>query len=179
MNKIMTALNPKSFLTYIFSETAVIASIAKQSLFIAVAFVAVFGNVSVSAAKAAAKDNGESGGKTRIAYPYYLKRDPFQTFLYSPKSGVSFKYGELPLLRYDISSLKIVGIMQSRGKYYGMIQTPDDRSYIVTIGSPVGINRARVIYINGTEIALRENVYNALGQLRTITVSMKLKDDSN
>ena len=116
-----------------------------------------------------------AAGKTGVAYPYYLKRDPFQTFLYTQKHAVSFKAGELPLLQYAISSLRVVGIMNRRGKYFAMLQTPDNRSYIITVGSLVGVNRARVVSINGSEVNLVERTYNILGQMRSINVVMGLK----
>ena len=116
-----------------------------------------------------------SAGKTGIAYPYYLKRDPFQTFLYAQKHVTSFKAGELPLLQYGISSLRVVGIMNRRGKYFAMLQTPDNRSYIITVGSLVGVNRARVVSINGSEVNLVERTYNILGQMRSMNVVMPLK----
>ena len=109
------------------------------------------------------------------AYPYYLKRDPFQTFLYAQKHVTSFKSGELPLLQYGISSLKVVGIMNRRGKYFAMIQTPDNRSYIITVGSLVGVNRARVVSISGSEVNLIERTYNILGQMQSMNVVMGLK----
>jgi Tfp pilus assembly protein PilP len=116
-----------------------------------------------------------AAGKTGAAYPYYLKRDPFQTFLYTQKHVTSFKAGELPLLQYGISSLRVVGIMNRRGKYFAMLQTPDNRSYIITVGSLVGVNRARVVSINGSEVNLVERTYNILGQMRSINVVMGLK----
>ena len=109
------------------------------------------------------------------SYPYSLKRDPFQTFLYTQKHVTSFKAGELPLLQYGISSLKVVGIMNRRGKYFAMIQTPDNRSYIITVGSLVGVNRARVVSISGSEVNLIERTYNILGQMRSMNVVMGLK----
>ncbi len=111
----------------------------------------------------------------KSAYPYYLKRDPFQTFIYTQKPVTSFKAGELPLLQYAISSLKVVGIMNRREKYFAMIQTPDDRSYIITVGSLVGVNRARVVSINPDEVNLVERTYNILGQMMSVDVVMKLK----
>ena len=108
-------------------------------------------------------------------YPYYLKRDPFQTFLYTQKHITSFKAGELPLLQYSISSLRVVGIMNRRGKYFAMVQTPDNRSYIITTGSLVGVNRARVVSINGNKVILVERTYNILGQMRSAKVVMRLK----
>ena len=113
--------------------------------------------------------------KPGVAYPYYLKRDPFQTFLYTQKHVTSFKAGELPLLQYGISSLRVVGIMNRRGKYFAMLQTPDNRSYIITVGSLVGVNRARVVSINGSEVNLVERTYNILGQMRSMNVVMGLK----
>jgi Tfp pilus assembly protein PilP len=115
------------------------------------------------------------------SYPYYLKRDPFQTFLYTQKHVTSFKAGELPLLQYGISSLKVVGIMNRRDvnarrlRYFAMIQTPDNRSYIITVGSLVGVNRARVVSISGSEVNLIERTYNILGQMRSTNVVMGLK----
>ena len=118
---------------------------------------------------------GNAAAKTVTAYPYYLKRDPFQTFLYTQKHAASFKAGELPLLQYAISSLRVVGIMNRRGKYFAMLQTPGNRSYIITVGSLVGVNRARVVSINGSEVNLVERTYNILGQMRSINVVMGLK----
>lgn len=113
--------------------------------------------------------------KPQMIYPYFLKRDPFQTFLYRQKYDMSFKAGELPLLRYSISSLKVVGIMDRRGEYFAMIQTPDNRSYIITVGSLVGINKAKVVSINGNSVNLVERTYNILGQMRSENVAMRLK----
>ena len=110
-----------------------------------------------------------------IAYPYYLKRDPFQTFLYAQKSASSFKVGELPLLQYAVSSLKVVGIMSRRGKYFAMIQTPDGRSYIVTVGSLIGVNRAKVVSITSNAVHLTERTYNILGQIRSMNLVMPLR----
>ncbi|MHB8904066.1 MAG: pilus assembly protein PilP [Patescibacteria group bacterium] len=133
-------------------------------------FICIFaGTVGTSDAAA------EPATHSKTAYPYYLKRDPFQTFLYTQKPGTSFKAGELPLLQYSISSLKIVGIMNRQGKYFAMVQTPDGRSYIVTVGSLVGVNKARVVSINGSEVNLVERTYNILGQMRSVNVVMGLK----
>lgn len=113
--------------------------------------------------------------KPQIVYPYFLKRNPFQTFLYTKKPSVSFKVGEIPLLQYSLSSLKIVGIMERRGKYFAMIQTPDNRSYIITVGSIIGVGRAHVVSINDNSIRLVENTYNALGQMRSVSVVMRTR----
>ncbi|RZD14064.1 MAG: hypothetical protein EVJ47_07465 [Candidatus Acidulodesulfobacterium ferriphilum] len=112
--------------------------------------------------------------QSSLVYPYFLKRNPFQTFLYTKKPSVSFKVGEIPLLQYSLSSLKIVGIMERRGKYFAMIQTPDNRSYIVTVGSIIGVGRARIVSINDSTINLVENTYNALGQMRAVNVVMRI-----
>ncbi len=112
--------------------------------------------------------------QSSLVYPYFLKRNPFQTFLYTKKPSVSFKVGEIPLLQYSLSSLKIVGIMERRGKYFAMIQTPDNRSYIVTVGSIIGVGRARITSINDNMINLVENTYNALGQMRAVNVVMRI-----
>ncbi len=113
--------------------------------------------------------------KSNIAYPYYLKRDPFQTFLYTQRQTTSFKSGELPLLQYAVSSLKVVGIMSRRGKYFAMVQTPGGRSYIVTDGSLIGVNRAKVVSITSNAVNLVERTYNILGQMRSMNLVMPLQ----
>jgi len=65
--------------------------------------------------------------------------------------------------------------MNRRGKYFAMVQTPDNRSYIITTGSLVGVNRARVVSINGNKVILVERTYNILGQMRSAKVVMRLK----
>ena len=110
-----------------------------------------------------------------ITYPYYLKRDPFQTFLYTQRPATSFKSGELPLLQYAVSSLKVVGIMSRRGKYFAMVQTPGGRSYIVTDGSLIGVNRAKVVSITSNAVHLIERTYNILGQMRSMNLVMPMQ----
>lgn len=127
------------------------------------------------AAKKAKKKSDKNSAGNNIAYPYFLKRDPFQTFLYRQSHISSFKEGELPLLQYAVASLKVVGIMSRRGKYFAMIQTPDGRSYIVTDGSLIGVSRARVVSITSNAVTLTERTYNILGQLKTMNVVMLLK----
>ncbi|HEC25287.1 MAG TPA: hypothetical protein ENI54_04675 [bacterium] len=113
--------------------------------------------------------------QSQMVYPYVLSGDPFQTFLYTRKSITSFKIGELPLLQYSLSSLKIVGIIERKGKYFAMVKTPGNRSYIITVGSIVGVDRARVTSINGNEVKLVERTYNAIGQMRSEGVVMNIK----
>ncbi len=108
-------------------------------------------------------------------YPYNLLRNPFRTFLYTQKPNMSFKYGEIPLLQYSLSSLHIVGIMERNGKYFAMVSTPNGRSYIVTAGSIMGVNRARIINITNNSIVLTEKTYNQLGQTHVINYVMSMK----
>ncbi len=111
----------------------------------------------------------------RNPYPYNLLRNPFRTFLYTQKPNMSFKYGELPLLQYSLSSLHVVGIMERNGKYFAMVSTPDGRSYIVTAGSIMGVNRAKIINITNNSIVLTEKTYNQLGQIHIINYVMSMK----
>ena len=143
----------------------------KRAVLILIPFAVILALPSLSAGftKPQAKKHQSS-----LVYPYFLKRNPFQTFLYTKKPSISFKVGEIPLLQYSLSSLKIVGIMERRGKYFAMIQTPGNRSYIVTIGSIIGVGRARITSINDNTINLVENTYNALGQMRAVNVVMKV-----
>ncbi len=138
-------------------------------IFISLAVILALPSLSAGFTKPQAKKHQSS-----LVYPYFLKRNPFQTFLYTKKPSVSFKVGEIPLLQYSLSSLKIVGIMERRGKYFAMIQTPDNRSYIVTVGSIIGVGRARIVSINDSTINLVENTYNALGQMRAVNVVMRI-----
>ncbi|MHB1663848.1 MAG: pilus assembly protein PilP [bacterium] len=108
-------------------------------------------------------------------YPYNLLRNPFRTFLYTQKPNMSFKYGEIPLLQYSLSSLHIVGIMERNGKYFAMVSTPNGRSYIVTAGSIMGVNRARIINITNNSIVLTEKTYNQIGQMHFINYVMSMK----
>ncbi len=113
-----------------------------------------------------------SKNKSVKIYPYALKRDPFQSFVYGNGSGLSIS--GLPLDRYSLGSLKIIGIMESRGRYYALVQTPDKRSYIITDGSIMGIERGRVVYINANSVTVAESVPNAIGRMHLIYVVLKL-----
>jgi hypothetical protein len=116
-----------------------------------------------------------SGNAKNDIYPSFLTRNPFHTFLYTKQPKLFFKEGELPLMQYSLSSLKIVGIMARSGHYYAMLQTPDGRSYIVSDGSVVGVSRARITSITDNSIIFIEKTFNALGQMHIITIVMKIK----
>ncbi len=147
----------------------------KTFLIFVIIFILYFLSYGTKVSIAALAKKNIKSQKSQLIYPYFLKRNPFQTFLYTKKPSVSFKVGEIPLLQYSLSSLKIVGIMERRGKYFAMIQTPGNRSYIITVGSIIGVNRARVVSINENRINLVENTYNALGQMHAVNVIMKMK----
>ncbi|MHB0887092.1 pilus assembly protein PilP [Acidithiobacillus sp.] len=105
-------------------------------------------------------------------------RDPFTSFselrlrqlaAQASKGPRPQDHGPLqPLEKFDLSSLKINGIIRdARGRLWAVIQAPDQKIYRATIGSYVGRNNGRIISINDQmgkrSITVEEYIPNAFG----------------
>ncbi|MEN9705930.1 MAG: hypothetical protein RLZZ393_1809 [Pseudomonadota bacterium] len=67
------------------------------------------------------------------------------------------------LERYALDTLKMVGTLQMRGKYYGLVQSKDGLVHMVLPGSFMGQNDGRIVSITVSKIKLNEIVPDGLG----------------
>lgn len=119
--------------------------------------------------------------KKEPAYSYNPvgKRDPFKPFItLGPKKPVS-KARLTPLQRYDVSELKLVGILKGPTGYRALVEDAGGKGFIITKGTLIGRGNGRVKEIHKNRIVVEETYKDIFGKVkrRRITVSLKKPEE--
>ena len=115
------------------------------------------------------------------------RRDPFES-LVKDQSGLQ----ELervridpdrprgPLERFDLSALKLVGILQGQLGRRGLIRAPDQKGYFVTIGMYMGQNAGQITAIEPDHLVIEEKFKDTEGNIvgKTLTLPLRRKKEN-
>jgi type IV pilus assembly protein PilP len=107
------------------------------------------------------------------------KRDPFKPFItLGPKKPLT-KARLTPLQRYDVSELKLVGILKGPMGYRALVEDAGGKGFIITKGTLIGRGNGRVKEIHKDRIVVEETYKDIFGQVkrRRITVSLKKPEE--
>ena len=105
------------------------------------------------------------------------KHDPFRPFIEAlartqqPRPEIPLT----PLQKYNISQLKLVGIIKGAKESKALIQDPSNKGYIVTTGTLIGPNWGRVTEIYPTHIVIEEELKDPLGRSKKQKITVKLQ----
>ena len=108
------------------------------------------------------------------------KRDPFKPFIMEmdrPQEG--FKKSLNPLQQYDISQLKLVGLIVKADKPRALLEDATGRGYIIVPGSYVGNKGGRVTKITKKEVVIIEKTTNIWGEMKRKKVKLSLQKEEN
>ncbi len=104
------------------------------------------------------------------------KRDPFQSFLLEPiEQRETTPKG--PLERFDISQLKVTGIVTSIAKPRAMIQAPDGKAYIAKPGTAIGRYGGVITKIGPDMLIVMEDYKDINGKLVVREIKMPLRSE--
>jgi Tfp pilus assembly protein PilP len=83
-----------------------------------------------------------------------------------------------PLERFDISALKLVGIVWGELGRRGLIKAPDGKSYFATLDTYMGKYNGKVIAIETDRLVIEEQYLNAEDKVvpKTLTMPLRRKD---
>lgn len=83
-----------------------------------------------------------------------------------------------PLERFDLSALKLVGIVWGDLGRKALIKAPDGKSYFATLNTYMGKYSGRVIAIADDHLVIEEEYLNAEDRLvpKTLTIPLRRKD---
>ena len=132
-------------------------------------------------------DQAESGKSNLLSTtnPEYIynpegKRDPFKPFIMEMNRPEDIVGKALhPLQQYDISQLKLVGIIYKADNPRALLEDAAGNGYIIAPGSYVGNKGGRVIKISKKEVVITEKTTNILGETRTKKVKLSLQKEEN
>jgi Tfp pilus assembly protein PilP len=105
------------------------------------------------------------------------KRDPFQPYNLKTRTAAHSRESLSPLERYDLSQLRLVGIVWDIKQPRAMVEDTAGLGYIVTVGTPIGNSGGKVTAIQPNGITIGETYKDVTGAMEKRDVSMKLSAD--
>lgn len=106
-----------------------------------------------------------------------LSRDPFRPMTLRAKVNPRARENLSPLERFDLSQIKIVGIVWDVKEPRAMIEDPAGLGYTVKVGTPIGNNDGKVKAIYRDQIVVEEFYEDAYGARKPREVRMRLSSE--
>ncbi|ETW94465.1 MAG: hypothetical protein ETSY1_34725 [Candidatus Entotheonella factor] len=109
------------------------------------------------------------------------RRDPFETLV---KEKPKINEGDPvidpnrprgPLERFDISALKLVGIVWGGLGLRGLIRAPDNKGYFVTVGTYMGEKGGQVVDVASDRLVIEEKYRDTEGNIVGKTLDLPLR----
>ncbi len=122
-----------------------------------------------------------AAGKPVFAYRSGGRRDPFESLVKEkPKIKILTPQVEAdrprgPLERFDISALKLVGIVWGELGRRGLIRAPDNKGYFVTVGTYMGENGGQVVDVAPDRLIIEEKYKDTEGNTVGKTLDLPLR----
>mgnify|MGYP001594960785 FL=1 len=109
-----------------------------------------------------------------ITYEKKEKRDPFVSLVVT--AAEKPKKGQTPLENYDISAIKILGIVWNEKGNFATVVLPDGKAYTLREGMTIGIHEGKIQKINKNHIVIIERIKDYKGQLKSKETILKLRE---
>ena len=108
------------------------------------------------------------------------KIDPFKALIQSkPEVSASVKAQKpkrilTPLEKIDLSQIKLVAVIEMKGKTIAMVEESSGKGYEVGVGTYIGRNEGRVAEITSSSIIVRELIRDFQGRMKEREQEIKL-----
>lgn len=130
------------------------------------------------AAPAPPPETREETAKDIFSYNPGDYRNPFGSLLRIKKEEEGPPEEELtPLQKVPVTDLRLEGIILMGKKAVAQIIAPDGKPYTVTIGTPMGRHKGKVIRITSDKVVVEEHFEDYLGRKFTEETELKLRDE--
>ncbi|MCG2710227.1 MAG: pilus assembly protein PilP, partial [Thermodesulfovibrionales bacterium] len=102
------------------------------------------------------------------------KRDPFVSLVVTATEKP--KKGHAPLENYDVSVIKILGIVWTDKGNFATAVLPDGKAYTLRESMTIGIHEGKIQKINKDHIVIIERIKDYKGQLKSKETILKLRE---
>jgi Tfp pilus assembly protein PilP len=103
-----------------------------------------------------------------------LNRDPFRPMTLRTKVSKAPRENLSPLERYELSQLKLVGIVWDIKEPRAMVEDSGGLGYVIKVGTPIGSNDGKVKAIHRNEVVVEEFYSDDYGTRTKRDVGIKL-----
>jgi|GEM_PF-963449 len=109
-----------------------------------------------------------------IAYEYNAKgrRDPFTTLIV--KVDAERKKGGVPLENYGVNEFKLTAVLWSKPGFYALVSGPDGKSFMLRVGTTIGIHGGKVDKIMKDSVMIKEFLKDYRGSVKPGYTVLKL-----
>jgi Tfp pilus assembly protein PilP len=102
------------------------------------------------------------------------RRDPFRPFTLNTRAARRSRENLSPLERYELSQLRLVGVVWKIKDPNALVEDTTGLGYIVRVGTPIGTNDGKVKAIKPDEIVIEETYVDLLGAKKQREVNIRL-----
>ena len=103
------------------------------------------------------------------------KRDPFKPFIALESKKTTPTTPLTPLQRYDVSELKLVGILKGPAGYRALVEDAGGKGFIITKGTPIGRENGYVKEIHDNRVIIQQTHKDIFGQVKHREITMPLR----
>lgn len=102
------------------------------------------------------------------------ERDPFRPMTLRTKVPTRKRENLSPLERFDLSQLKLVGIIWDVQDPRALVEDSAGLGYVVRVGTPIGNSDGKIKIIRRNEVVVEEMLFDLYGKPSKHDVSMKI-----
>lgn len=103
-----------------------------------------------------------------------IRRDPFRPLTLNLRATTRRRENLTPLEQFEISQLKLVGIIRNAKQTIALVEDSVGRGYTVRVGTPIGSNDGIVRMITPAAVLIDEEYIDLYGAKKRREVSMTL-----
>ncbi len=131
------------------------------------------------------KQSGVAVQSSAVSEPEVIKynpagrRDPFLSILALTKQKIEKKRKKRrnPLENFDVTDIKLLGIIEKGNEYFASVLLPDGKAFTIKKGVTIGLYGGKVIDIKRDRLIVREYVMDYRGELRTKDTILRLRKE--
>jgi type IV pilus assembly protein PilP len=118
-----------------------------------------------------------------VKYDPQGRRDPFLSILTLMKQKIEKAKKKRtikklnPLENYDVTDLRLLGIIFDGREYFASIVLPDGKAFTIKKGMTLGLNDGKVIHIDKEGFTVREFVMSFFGKMKPKDTVKKLRKE--
>ncbi|UCF88478.1 MAG: pilus assembly protein PilP [bacterium] len=136
--------------------------------------------VAVPSKKEAPAETGTAQGEEKtVVFSYKVsERNPFGSLLRVKKvteDGIPEEQ-LTPLQRVPVTDMRVESIIVSRRRSIAHVITPDGKAHIVTVGTPMGRHKGKIVRITSDEVIVEEQFEDYLGRGFKQETALRLRE---
>lgn len=125
-------------------------------------------------------DAPDEDPEAKYSYPPIGKRDPFRSFIVKGPNNSNSSEASGPLQKHDIDQYKLTGIVWDIDEPKALVEDPDGRGHVISLGTIIGKNWGKVTQIKPEALVITEEYRDPIENeliIHEVTMALPKLDD--